>query len=680
MRSIPLGDLGPDPAQEAEALSLQDLLSRQTVGSISSLRDSSEAEAASVDAAGSSLGPGRALNSPARCFLEITCGAVAHLTAAVLKSRRAILQPLQMDASTVGQLQARVSQDSLAMLLRLAWSGAVAFVQVSVPFDSWGVGVSVFRGPESALAPPETSGSGPRSATQDPEYLMKLLAAVHAAGGHVGWELSSESTARNAAENQLLLGVNAVCVQVPSALQICAGPWHLTSSFRPLQFLCQATIPAVQQNNGQSLSISGSMLQFSNITADAFARIVAELLDGDADEVTQWMQAGNHLPRFATFRSSSSTVHRVADGGGICSTADWAAPPAGKWDCFKDLRHAWSRIILDSNIHKQVVASFAQGRRESPLTEPQIEQLTNALLEFAAGIHEPVSLEVAEGQPIRLDCMRVMQLIMGDADTALAAVLAPGVSAGVFEPVSASGVWLRRWQPDLQEHLPLLCCSSNWLSAEQAPEVVTTLVQQDLRDQFVKRFDGPLEEARMKWPLGIAVGKLGVTTVEGRDPRLTLGSTEPNVNPNVRINEKTFNPGHRDVSACSPDALSQESFVGFTMDVSKAHKRIKVRHEDQGLLMFRHAGILYYYVVCHFGGSFSAYWWSRVGSALTRISHQLLWVSHAGWLYVDDWLWRLLASVAPLHASLLVALMCVLKVPMSWHKCHLKAQIDWIGL
>ncbi|CAE8668234.1 unnamed protein product, partial [Polarella glacialis] len=199
---------------------------------------------------------------------------------------------------------------------------------------------------------------------------------------------------------------------------------------------------------------------------------------------------------------------------------------------------------------------------------------------------------------------------MGDADTALAAVLAPGVSTGVFEPVSASGVWLCRLQPDLQEHLPLLCCSSNWLSAEHAPEVVTTLVQQDLRDQFVKRFDGSLEEARMKWPLGIAVGKLGVTTVEGRDPRLTLGSTEPHVNPNVRINEKTFNPGHRD-----------ESFVGFTMDVSKAHKRIKVRHEDQGLLMF-----------------------------------------------------------PPLHASLLVALMCVLKVPMSWHKCHLKAQIDWIGL
>ena len=44
--------------------------------------------------------------------------------------------------------------------------------------------------------------------------------------------------------------------------------------------------------------------------------------------------------------------------------------------------------------------------------------------------------------------------------------------------------------------------------------------------------------------------------------------------------------------------------VAMIVDVSKAHKRVRLRHRDQGLMFFEVAGQLFYYVVCHFGGAF----------------------------------------------------------------------------
>ena len=47
---------------------------------------------------------------------------------------------------------------------------------------------------------------------------------------------------------------------------------------------------------------------------------------------------------------------------------------------------------------------------------------------------------------------------------------------------------------------------------------------------------------------------------------------------------------------------------------------------------------------------------------------------------MDDFLWRFLASVAPLQATLLVVLFMVINVPVSWHKCVLNVEVKWLGL
>ena len=118
----------------------------------------------------------------------------------------------------------------------------------------------------------------------------------------------------------------------------------------------------------------------------------------------------------------------------------------------------------------------------------------------------------------------------------------------------------------------------------------------------------------------------------------------------------------------------------FLSRFKKAHKRLKVIPAEQGPALFQLLGTLYVYLVCHFGAKYSAYWWARMAAFLHRMMHNLLWVNHSGWRYVDDWLWRSRSSVAPLLSTLLAVFMVVCRIPMSWHKCRLNKQVQWIGL
>ena len=61
-------------------------------------------------------------------------------------------------------------------------------------------------------------------------------------------------------------------------------------------------------------------------------------------------------------------------------------------------------------------------------------------------------------------------------------------------------------------------------------------------------------------------------------------------------------------------------YVAASLDFKAAHKRVKVHESEQGLLLFAFQGVLWRYVVCHFGAKFSAYWWQRVGGLITRLA------------------------------------------------------------
>ena len=146
-----------------------------------------------------------------------------------------------------------------------------------------------------------------------------------------------------------------------------------------------------------------------------------------------------------------------------------------------------------------------------------------------------------------------------------------------------------------------------------------------------------------------AVGKLGVVLAEGRPPRPVVDSSVSGVTSITSLPNRSVNPTLADLFLSMPLSDSRERLVALILNVAKAHRRILIRACDRVLLCFRHRKKLYQYVTLNFGARVSSYYFA------------------------------LLESVsAPLWASL-VAVLLVLKVPLSWRKAALSPQVVWIG-
>ena len=87
------------------------------------------------------------------------------------------------------------------------------------------------------------------------------------------------------------------------------------------------------------------------------------------------------------------------------------------------------------------------------------------------------------------------------------------------------------------------------------------------------------------------------------------------------------------LSSCPP---LQDEWQGASIDIKAAHKRMLIREDERGSLLFKFDDRLFAYPSAHFGAKTSAWHWGRVSGALLRLLHSLLYFRHAAWVYVDD--------------------------------------------
>ncbi len=87
----------------------------------------------------------------------------------------------------------------------------------------------------------------------------------------------------------------------------------------------------------------------------------------------------------------------------------------------------------------------------------------------------------------------------------------------------------------------------NWASAEDNMEIVQDLVSEEVRQGWVSPFNGDLAAAQDKWPLGVAIGKLGLALGEGRPARLVVDSSICGVNSRCFMPDKSTLPTARDI-------------------------------------------------------------------------------------------------------------------------------------
>ena len=93
-----------------------------------------------------------------------------------------------------------------------------------------------------------------------------------------------------------------------------------------------------------------------------------------------------------------------------------------------------------------------------------------------------------------------------------------------------------------------------------------------------------LASAQERFGDKLAIGKMSIVNAPGKKPRLVVDSTVCGTNPSCVIPETFSLPSIDDVRECFPLRMHSGNLAGFALDVKSAHKTVRVRPSDQGLL------------------------------------------------------------------------------------------------
>ena len=321
----------------------------------------------------------------------------------------------------------------------------------------------------------------------------------------------------------------------------------------------------------------------------------------------------------------------------IFSSPDWSLPDRDVPDTFKELRQGWVQKILKLRLDKQMLAYFSHSEHpDPPFSEEVVEVFRRMLVAFFEQKGYQMDWDIREHQPMHLKILQSFSQLMMDTDTALVSSLLEGAVTGFCHNIPPSKCMPPN-ERDVQMEVPLSAHYSNWNSADSDLALTKSLVQEEVDKGWVFEFEGTLEEAQARWPLGVSLGKLGIAHSDGRAPRLVLDNTVCGLNPRCFVPERSTLPTCKDILRTFPIREFQGDHMGFSVDVKAAHKRIVLHDQEQGLVGFTLDGRLFFYRVTPFRAVFSAHWWARLGGFLLRIFHRIIWWVHTGFLYVDDY-------------------------------------------
>ena len=378
-------------------------------------------------------------------------------------------------------------------------------------------------------------------------------------------------------------------------------------------------------------------------------------------------------------KTMTAAPNATVDGGGTISQPDWSTPQTAN-NPFRALRETWTRLILQSKLHSEVVQRFQTSSSEAPFTDEQLQPFKETLEAYLFhATKESMDWSIREHQPICLKALQLVSRFIQDPDSKLFPMLLAGVPTGLKRDIPASNVFAPAPQMEQQSAPEFLTHTSNWKSAEDHDDITCSLLQEELTQQWIVPFEGTLQQAHATFPEGVAVGKLSVAFSDTRPPRLVLDPTVSGANAAFHVPEKQNFPTALEVSHAYPLRDTVDPQTAFGLDVKSAHKRIVVRQSEQGLLMLQYRGRLYHYQVAPFGAKFSQHWWGRLGAFLLRFFHVFLYLKHAMYLFVDDYLLTSTTTLLPLQAIFVCLLCRIFCVPISWKKCTLGARQTWIG-
>ena len=622
-------------------------------------------------------------------FLDVCSGVTRPLSMAILEHGHPVLSFDTLLDSSMDILSDAAYED----LLRVAASGQVGYGAASPSCCEYNrLKLRDDGGPKALRSPEHLSGLPNLTAWElqrvQESFLMlsrcvEVLTLVFQAGGHVHLEqpLNAMSWLEKVVRQFLQL-IGASCINVAA----CAyemdvyKAWMFASSFpglRPIGCICQhppnshIRLQGLKDDSGAFASRATA--QYPQKLAQLFATLVAPLLDTSALDL-KWSSLDALMP----IKRLSDYPFAQIDGGGAFSHPDWSQDHRQEHDWFKMLRTSWMNRIISERLDKILLAHVASGNPSPPFSMEILAPFKEDLEKFLSSHGQQPDWSIRQHQPMHLHILHSLQRIMHDFDFTFLPCLLEGVRTGFSTAIPPSGIFPPKERADTEPD-PLSAHLSNWQSAEEDLPLTRELVQEEVDKGWVFAYKGSLDEAQQEYPEGVAIGKLGVARSDGRAPRLVVDSSVCGLNGRCIIPERSTLPTAKEVLRSYPLRNCQRNLMGFSLDVKAAHKRIVLHPDECGLVGFSLEGQLFFYRVTPFGAVFSAFWWARLGGLILRIFHHLIWLSHAGFLYVDDFLFFMEANMMPLSATLLCIFCQLLEIPISWKKTAMHSSIDYIG-
>ena len=630
-----------------------------------------------------------------RFFLELFSGPKAHLTQVVQSNRGVALQPVDLLQNPSLDI---LQDDVYEFLLKLVVNRIIDILSAAPPCTEYSILKLIPPGPQPCRTPDNMDSplyDTPQchhrfhSSREILRRTIHLLYLNHVHGGYSIFEqpssaMSWKEPCVEQAVSEFLSEV-AICAQCNfvEIEQKLNKEWKFASNIpnfgnATLICSCQTKHPSFAGvRNSSGTFQSASTAEYPLALAEHLYRFFPShrnttLHQGRLCPATILSQ----LPRGTPLR----TINHIPDGGGLCSHAMYPLP--FQEDVFKVLRDNLHQVIFKHRLFDSIPRHILGGSKDFPFSTSVMTEVKQVFAEFLQRSGYTINFDIPQDQPFRLFALQQLLWMTQDPDVQLIPDLIEGVNLGLDGHITPSNTWPSKCTSNQDSHTlhhEFLQFDSNWTSAEKNDELLGQLIQEEINEGFVAEFDSPAMAEKM-YGHNLAIGKLAVVFNQSKKPRLVLDSSISGLNTMSAgaISEHCTYPTINHLRACIGTSTSSSSVL-FNVDVKAAHKRIKVRPNQQGLLAFRHKDRLFRYKVLHFGGTCSAYYWSRLSAMILRITHRLLYLSHSALVFVDDFIFAFRSSTARLQACSVLLLFAFLNIPISWDKLALGHKLTWIG-
>ena len=461
-------------------------------------------------------------------FVELFSGSSRPLSTAFLQAGASVMS-LDILRSATHDL----TKDSVfELLLRLAFSGAISLLHASPPCRDYsrcklrkGPGPKPLRTPEHMEGVPGLSSPDKARLEISSQLMSRAVELAHAtfkAGGHYTFENPANSMIWDEPAVRLLLQKSSADVIIVSA---CAYGWDIykrwafASTFRDMQQLAadcrhpagsHAQVAGVMDSSGGFISQQTS--EFPEPLALKYVSSALPLFrtsDHPADvSVEQLLQL---LPTKGQF--DPPFAHQ--DGAGIFSVPDWSFPPSGAVDKLGQVRQALMARLFSMKAPLRLREHVASKAEQPLFSEQEVSEFRAIFQDFLeASSGKKVDWSVKPHQPYALQALSQLSEVLDDPDTSLFPTLLEGAPSGYFQDIPPSRVFIPLESESAPSTDQLVIHSSNWKGARDNPEVLASLIQEELANGYIEEV--PLEEARRRWE-HVVVGKLNVVIVPDKN-------------------------------------------------------------------------------------------------------------------------------------------------------------------